>query len=127
MPYELDTNIDVLGCIEPLRRLETLGQEMIQPEWLDRSDQERTAKQEEFVRLQEPLPPPVLLLLRGRITGARRLVAPIRRAKCSSCYMSVPKGDYGAILAGRRPVLCQHCGVLLFADDEERANAATKF
>ena len=40
--------------------------------------------------------------------------------------MSVPRGDYGPILAGRRPVLCQHCGVLLFADDEERANAAVK-
>jgi hypothetical protein len=40
--------------------------------------------------------------------------------------MSVPRGDYGSILAGRLPVLCQHCGVLLFADDEERAAAAIK-
>lgn len=126
MPIKLDTDIDVLGCIEPLRRLEVLGVEMSQSQWLNRSDPERTANQEEFARLQEPLPPPVLQLLRSRISSARRLVAPMRRAKCSSCCMSVPKGDYGSILAGRRPVFCQHCGVLLFADHAERANSAVK-
>lgn len=126
MPTELDTHIDVLSCVEPLRRLQTLGGEMIQQTWLDRPEEEQKEKQTEFVRLQEQLPPAVVTLLRGRISSARRLVAPMRRAKCSSCYMSVPRGDHGPLLAGRRPVLCQHCGVLLFADAEERVAASTK-
>lgn len=125
MPYEVDTNIDVLACVEPLRRLEVLGQEMSQPSSLSRDPDECEAKQAEFARSQEQLPPPVLMLLRSKISAARRLVAPLRRAKCTACCMSVPRGDHGAILAGRTPVLCQHCGVLLYADEEERAAASS--
>jgi predicted nucleic acid-binding Zn-ribbon protein len=116
--------MNILACVEPLRRLEGLGREMTQPSWHARPTDEREEKETEFVRLQEQLPSAVLMLLRGKISTGSRLAAYSRRAKCTACYMSLPRGDYGAVLAGRRPVLCQHCGVLLFADEEERANAA---
>lgn len=123
MPNQLDTKIDVLACVEPLRRLEVLGQEMTQPSWLTRDREECESKQAEFVRLQELLPPPVVMLLRTKISTAKRLVAPIRRAKCTACNMSIPRGDHGTVLAGHKPVICQHCGVLLYADEDERAAA----
>lgn len=121
MPNELELDIDVYGCVDPLRRLETLAREMRQPAWLSQPAEEREAKETEFVSLQEGLPPSVMWLLRSRLSVAQKLLAPVRRSKCTACYMSVPRGDQGTILTGRTPVVCQHCGVLLYLDEAERA------
>lgn len=115
MPNETDTTLDLPGCIETLQKLELLGQGVNpDPAVSEAGESPETA-------LINALPKEVLYHLGSRIRSRLRLVAPVRRAKCTSCNLGMPRSDQLDVMAGKKPVFCHHCNVLLFADEAERA------
>lgn len=108
----------VAGWREPLAKIEQLAIALRNDNSL--APERREMLEVEFVELQMNLPAAILDALRGRMRSGGRLVASVRRGQCTSCYTKIPRGDYPTLLAGRTPVFCHYCGVLLHADDEER-------
>lgn len=123
MLNEIENHLQVHESLVALRRIETLNLKLHGPAVSTLSNEGRNSLRHEFVQRQNELPAALMQLLRGRIRLGQQLVAPMRNGNCAACYMAVPRADRLSVLADHEAIVCQFCGILLFADDNERAAA----